>query len=83
MSPPSTKQKAQALDTVTGSCMAYSMPLGLTTVSDASKCAAINLNICTSIYMLPRRLLSALPLGQTIKPATLLCTEVQRQGGVR
>ena len=31
-SPLSTKQKAQALDTVIGSCMAYSMPLGLMTL---------------------------------------------------
>ncbi len=38
MSPLSIKEKAQALDTVIGSCMASSMPLGLMTLSDVSKC---------------------------------------------
>ncbi len=44
MSPLSTKQKAQALDIVIGSCMAYSMPLGPIKLSDVSKCDAIKLN---------------------------------------
>jgi hypothetical protein len=43
MSPLSIKQKAQALDTVIGSCMAFSMPLGLMTLSDVSACDAIKL----------------------------------------
>ncbi len=54
MSPLSIKQKAQALDTVIGSCMASSMPLGLMTLSDVSKCDAIKLNICKRISKLPR-----------------------------
>ena len=58
MSPLSTKQKAQALDI--GSCMAYSMPLGLMTLSDVSKCDAIKLNICKRVYKLPRSTLSAM-----------------------
>ena len=58
--PLSPKQKAQALDTVIGSCMAYSMPLGLMTLSDVSKCDAIKLNICKRIYKLPRSTPSAM-----------------------
>jgi len=49
MSTLSIKQEAQALDTVIGSCMAYSMPLGLMTLSDVSKCDAIKLNICKRV----------------------------------
>ncbi len=60
MSPLSIKQKAQALDTVIGSCMSYSMPLGLMTLSDISKCDAIKLNICKRIYKLPRSTPSAM-----------------------
>ena len=60
MSPLSSKQKAQALDTVIGSCMAYLMPLGLMTLSDVSKCDAIKLNICKRIYKLPRSTPSAM-----------------------
>ncbi|DBB13418.1 TPA: hypothetical protein ACH3X3_15251 [Trebouxia sp. C0006] len=59
MSPLSTKQKAQALDTVIGNCMPYSMPLGLMTLSDVSKCDAIKVNICKRIYKLPRSITSA------------------------
>ena len=60
MSPLSIKQKAQALDTVIGSCMAYSMPLGLLTLSDVSKCDAIKLTICKRIHRLPRSASSAM-----------------------
>jgi len=60
MSTLSIKQKAQALDIVIGSCMAYSMPLGLMTLSDVSKCDAIKLNICKRIYKLPRSTPSAM-----------------------
>ena len=60
MSPLSIKQKAQALDIVIGSCMAYSMPLGLMTPSDVSKCDAIKLNICKRMYKLPRSTPSAM-----------------------
>ena len=48
MSPLSTKQKAQALN------MACSMPLGLMTLPDVSKCDATKLNICKRICKLPR-----------------------------
>ena len=60
MSPLSSKQKAQAIGTVIDSCMAYSMPLGLITLSDVSKCNTIKLNICKRIYKLPRSTLSAM-----------------------
>ena len=62
MSPLSTKQKAQALDNdnVIGSCMAYSMPLGLMTLSDVSKFDAIKLNICKRMYKLTRSTSSAM-----------------------
>ena len=60
MSPLSTKQKAQALDIVIGSCMAYSMPLGAMTLSDVSKCDAIKLNICKRMYKLPSSTPSAM-----------------------
>ena len=40
--------------------MAYSMPLGLMTLSDVSKCDAIKLNICKRMYKLPRSTPSAM-----------------------
>ena len=40
--------------------MAYSMPLGLMTLSHVSKCDAIKLNICKRIYKLPRSTPSAM-----------------------
>ena len=60
MSHLSTKQKAQTLDIVVGSCMAYSLPLGLMTPSDVSKSDAIKLNICKRMYKLPRSTPSAM-----------------------
>ena len=60
MSPLSTKQKAQALDAVICSCMAYSTPLGPMTLSDVSKCDAIKLDICKRTYKLLRSMLSAM-----------------------
>ncbi len=85
MFPLSIKQKAQALDTVIGNCMAYSMPLGLMTLSDVSKCDGIKLIICKRIHKLPMSTPSAMihqdreraGLGLTLKNviyAKLTCT---------
>ena len=60
MSPLSIKQKPQALDTVIGTFMPYSMPLSLMTLSNVSKCDDIKLNICKRINKLPRSTPSAM-----------------------
>ena len=60
MSPLSIKQKAQAVDTIIGSYMAYLMPLGLMTLSDVSMCDATQLSIRERIYKLPRSTPSAM-----------------------